>query len=680
MRSLFKIVLGLLIGLAVSEAAFWLRDAGAFPHVNFYEADPVLGAKLRPQASMRISFAGNPVSTITTNTRGFRGDEWPAQATGETIIVGDSQVFGLGVNDDETFSAKLHALNAGVPTYGPIEYTTLVERLVAERKPKNVVYVLNVANDLFELERPNTLRHAVWDGWAVRKEAAPTSVTPFPLRGFLMSQSHLFYAARRLWNDTSTSDLELASEGTWKDLSAEAQTTTLPKEAASEDQKAKLQERMALTKTLSDLGLKIESRFVTKQDDPNFAKTAKTLAKYEGNASDILVNRYAEAARPVNATAAQLFIAALHMDANDVMLRELADKSQDQELRKALDERRALRQKLRELTGAAPSAEPQSAALDRMLQRTKAACDAHGARLLVVALPLDVQVSSDEWLKYGVKPIDLASTRVLLSNIVARAELAGASGLDLTQALQQAEPGVFFKGDLHLTQKGHAVVATSIEAALARPPKERDILPAGRSLMPTHAEWVAASENLVTGSTAAHCVTKLVREWLRVQCQYAQDLSPSGVMLTEGGHGDAIVHGGRGNYATLIAPIMEGDQLRARFGWENKTGRELRVDWPNGGQASMRFSEPDKSFYVSTYGPQSLYAKVDLYGDYVDPRCKNDASLECRLDSGLNAPKCTEQEIRYGVLRRCAPKCAPNNTCKVGHCLTWGAHTTCVEP
>ena len=50
----------------------------------------------------------------------------------------------------------------------------------------------------FELERPNVKRHAVWDGWAVRRENHPGHVRDFPGRRWLFSQSHLVFALRKL--------------------------------------------------------------------------------------------------------------------------------------------------------------------------------------------------------------------------------------------------------------------------------------------------------------------------------------------------------------------------------------------------------------------------------------------------------------------------------------------------
>lgn len=116
------------------EALAWWRDDGAFPHVNFYVPDSKLGVRLRPGATERFRLGKNPRSKITVNSAGLRGRQLPAQSANELLVLGDSQVFGLGVNDHETFSHVLSKLtrrtvvNAGVPTYGPLEYNAFAAR------------------------------------------------------------------------------------------------------------------------------------------------------------------------------------------------------------------------------------------------------------------------------------------------------------------------------------------------------------------------------------------------------------------------------------------------------------------------------------------------------------------------------------------------------------------------
>ena len=118
---MLKVLVGLSLGLLLAEGAFRVRDDGAFPHLNLYRVDDALGVRLQPDASMKLRVANNPVTTVEINSQGYRSPEWPAPADGEVLVVGDSQVFGLGVEANETFTAKLAellkvpALNAACP-------------------------------------------------------------------------------------------------------------------------------------------------------------------------------------------------------------------------------------------------------------------------------------------------------------------------------------------------------------------------------------------------------------------------------------------------------------------------------------------------------------------------------------------------------------------------------------
>ena len=226
-----RVVAGLAVGLGLSELGFRLRDHGAFPHLNLYRADAELGVRLLPGAAMKLAFGGNPITTVRVNQAGLRGDELGPPGSDEVVVVGDSQVFGLGVEEHETASSKLGAMlpgaqviNAGVPTYGPPEYEKVLAELLEKRKPKRVVYVVNMANDLFEAERPNRERHSVWDGWAVRRETAPTKVASFPGREALFRRSHAVFALRRWWylRQSPVEAFSTPSEGTFHDISAAA--------------------------------------------------------------------------------------------------------------------------------------------------------------------------------------------------------------------------------------------------------------------------------------------------------------------------------------------------------------------------------------------------------------------------------------------------------------------------
>lgn len=224
--TVLRIALGLALGLVLVEGAAWAVDGGGFPVFNRFVPDAELGVRLEPGAQTRLTFRGN-TTEISINAEGYRGEDWGHSQEGEVLIVGDSQIFGLGVNDGESHSAVLAAttgrsvLNGGVITYGPAEYRAVVAEQLAKREGiTEVVVVYNFANDPFELGNPNTGRHAVVDGWALRKELAPKEVTQFPGRTWLMGRSHAVYHTRKLLHAGDTESPNLPSEGDFEQLLA----------------------------------------------------------------------------------------------------------------------------------------------------------------------------------------------------------------------------------------------------------------------------------------------------------------------------------------------------------------------------------------------------------------------------------------------------------------------------
>jgi hypothetical protein len=139
----------------------------------------------------------------------------------------------------------------------------------------------------------------------------------------------------------------------------------------------------------------------------------------------------------------------------------------------------------------------------QQIARAKAICDAHGARLVVVGLPLDVMVFPSAWAKYGGEAVDLAPAGVLMSDLLEAAEAMGVSAFDATAALREAGEGAFLPREFHLTPTGHKALAGAIAAAVeARPPLPRPRgLPPGRSPFPRLKEW-PRGEIAVAGSTA----------------------------------------------------------------------------------------------------------------------------------------------------------------------------------
>jgi len=110
-------------------------------------------------------------------------------------------------------------------------------------------------------------------------------------------------------------------------------------------------------------------------------------------------------------------------------------------------------------------------------------------------------------------------------------------------------------------------------------------LPAGRSKIPTLAEWNSQQKEVtVKGSSALSCETKVVREYLRVSCRGKNDTggTPTNVVIKKGGHGDAFTYVGAG-VTSLIVPFVEGIDFAADFSWTDKS-HTLTVKWPRGSQ------------------------------------------------------------------------------------------------
>ena len=700
-----QVIAGILVALLIAELVFRQRDDGAFPHVNFYQPDDELGVRLQANSSQKISFGGNPVTSIRTNSAGYRGGNWGDATGDEILVVGDSQVFGLGVQEDETFASQLSELtgrpviNGGVPTYGPAEYAAVVREMLAKRKLKTVVYTVNFVNDLFELDKPNLDRHKVWDGWAVRSETAPSSRTWFPARGWLMSKSHAVYALRR-WlyeRGPKVDDDGFDSEGTWRDVvsidsDSKTEKARRSERAAGEDAK-RLARLAALEEELEAKRKEVADKLARAlpQSDPGRLQAS---ASSPGDIVARLTAPNAEASRNIVVTAD-------HIQRGVAYRNELA-KNLNPEIashRAAADSikaetslaatRAALAQKSRAETYV-PSV------LAGEIEAVKAVTDAAGAELVVVALPIDVQVSSEQWKKYGVEnPVDMIATRVLLGDLVESAQRLGARGVDVTAALAGvSEP--FLDKDIHMTASGHRAVAESIAERLAGPPalpRPRPGLPRDRSRIPSRSEWITSPEITVKGSSALACETFAIREWFRMSCTWG-GYRPSGIEVKKGGHGEELItvteYG-----ALLLMPIVAGDEVEVTVVWEQQslalTGTRKSADSP----PSLSFSTekgPGRPLVVSDADALACRCHNELYRE---SRCSEmigaptaaciatysddcEALLACGRGDPLTLPPCPEGYANAGGSGQCFQLCSSEVSCSEGSCTPWQGTNVCL--
>jgi hypothetical protein len=717
-------VAGLAAGLALAEGAFQIRDHGAFPHLNCYVADPVLGVRLRPGATEKVAFGGSEVTHVRINAAGLRGAELPPPADGEIAVVGDSQVFGLGVEEDQTASAALGAalgrpvVNAGVPTYGPPEYSATIEELFRTRRPRTVVYVVNFWNDFFEATRPNTERHAVWDGWAVRRESAPSRVTAFPGRELVYGRSHAVYALRRWWYGKRAPEIEdwgYPSEGSERDLLGRAAFVSTERAAAAEETRRLAARRTVELRFVEQQAASAEvavEEMISRQLLVNTDRIAGSAGGYVGiagtgvsyraaraNPGDIVAPAYSEEGRETFASAqlireGAVLRAKLEADAKQ---RAAEDPANFEKIVRAIELRDGSKKRLSALRSAPLAVARALSPMTQQIKRAKEICDAHGAKLVVVGLPMDVMVFPAAWKKYPGDPVDLAPVKVLMTDLVESSLDLGAAALDATEALGAAGEGAFLPREFHLSPRGQRALGEAIARTMSAPPPPArpSGLPAGRSFLPMPAEW-DVRETAIAGSTAANCTTKKVREWFSIRCsprKHAEEkTNPLGVAVVSGGGSDALTLA-RGGEVTLIAPVIEGDELQADFFWGDHTQR-LTIAWKKGdivADGSFGPRTPAQAF-TAPADPPALCAcfqqvsKASTCAGFLgdrDAACATtyagdcQAMLACSHGDPSRPPACPDGAANTGATGRCRKLCAADADCGGGACAAYQGARVC---
>ena len=156
------LVLGFGLGAVLAEIgarAFFPPPVPVKSPFLRYQADSQCGYRFRP------SQTGYELSSLATINRwGFRGSDWQVDRAPEVVriaLLGDSMVFGPGVNDDETFGALLErrlnaqatagrryeVLNFGVPGYDTGHELQVLKHYAIKFKP-DLVLLNFYLNDL----------------------------------------------------------------------------------------------------------------------------------------------------------------------------------------------------------------------------------------------------------------------------------------------------------------------------------------------------------------------------------------------------------------------------------------------------------------------------------------------------------------------------------------------------
>ena len=285
---------------------------------------------------------------------------------------------------------------------------------------------VNLVNDLFEAAHPNRDRHAVWDGWAVRKETAPDAGHRASRAArCCIRRSHLFFALRKWWHARDTIDERgVASEGTLAATSSRAarDVERAARRARREDERAHAPRRRRVGASSEDAdqaGRQHDRRRATTEVARRRRRYVRLRSIAAGSARTPATSsrdNLGEEVAPVVATADDDPRAAVEVRAQ--LRKQLAEwaKAHTRRGRQADARARArrprpgARRSCRELDVQKLAGRARAAARRATSATSSSSSRRAGARLVVVVLPIDVQVSADEWKKYGATPIDMAPT------------------------------------------------------------------------------------------------------------------------------------------------------------------------------------------------------------------------------------------------------------------------------
>ncbi|MSQ00294.1 MAG: hypothetical protein EXR71_00190 [Myxococcales bacterium] len=153
-------VRSLLFGIAVAAIVIWLGEVGLrLGGVQpAYSADAVGGWRMQPKVDgQRITAREGNSFVLSTNADGLRTSARKARTPGvrRVVVMGDSTVFGWGVDDGDTFPDALgtalgpgtEVINAGQPGYSTTQMVGLFERSVAAFAPDLLVVFVPMHDD-----------------------------------------------------------------------------------------------------------------------------------------------------------------------------------------------------------------------------------------------------------------------------------------------------------------------------------------------------------------------------------------------------------------------------------------------------------------------------------------------------------------------------------------------------
>jgi hypothetical protein len=551
----------------------------------------------------------------------------------------------------------------------------------------------------------------------VRSETAPADLGGFPGRALLYRDSHAFYALRRyLHAGEERPEQAMVSEGLAADLlittSTSAQKPTEASALLVENAGARSAQVSAIAEAekaregareqvVAELGrAQAAEASVEPATGVNDARYRVRLAADMAAAhpGDIVYEPGAESARPVTATA-RLIRDAIRERDRALALLEAARQKEEEALKAPREQRWKAESRLRQLDAAKYDQAQPASVLEPRLREIRDLAAKHGAEVLVVALPIDVQVSSDEWQKYGAPVTDMSSTLALTADMLASARSLGMRTLDAVPALRAASPGAFLHADIHMTKKGHEAVAEALATAIEEPaptPTPKPGLPPGRSYPFFKMEdWYQGNELAIERAEEARCTVTAQDEWLGLYCTVFEESAHPHLdaRVLSGGHGELAMRRSTA-LLQLRVPVLAGEKLRLRVEWETEA-RELEVEHAADGSWRGSFGpgipgKPTGSKLLQTPGTCEC-----AYNDTCEELVPHHAGCELREGEGYGADPCDwlywctfGERARWrpcpaGYVHadpagRCLPLCDAKGACASGgRCETWQGVDVC---
>lgn len=242
-----------------------------------------------------------------------------------------------------------------------------------------------------------------------------------------------------------------------------------------------------------------------------------------------------------------------------------------------------------------------------------------------------------------------------------------------------------------------ASTATSSSAAAVEAPA----LPAGRTPAPTLDEWDKMKKEVtVKGSSALKCETKIVREYLRVNCKgtLEPEGTPTGIKILKGGRGEAMAYAHAG-VTSLILPFVEGTDFEAVFSWTHKS-HKLVVSWPRGNKLPVivgAFEGAASPLDGNSRGDDgklcACYKEVTGLGTCEDMIGAADADcdrtyagdcnklLACSRGESSALPRCQPGYINVGATGHCSKLCGKGiGPCPEGtSCINFFGKDLCLD-